>query len=91
MSFNKLNHLIFVRKKTNKGKKQMNKESKIRQIEKIEVVNDIDKLFYDIENIEDQATVFRLVLRQLNNSTLIALKTFIENDLNTLKQIKGGK
>jgi hypothetical protein len=69
----------------------MNKESKIRQIEKIEVVNDIDKLFYDIENIEDQATVFRLVLRQLNNSTLIALKTFIENDLNTLKNLKGGK
>jgi len=69
----------------------MNKESKIRQIEKIEVVNDIDKLFYDIENIEDQATVFRLVLRQLNNSTLIALKTFIENDLNTLKDLKGGK
>ena len=66
----------------------MEKESKLRQIEKIEVVNDIDKLFYDIENIEDQATVFRLVLRQLNNSTLIALKTFIENDLNTLK---GGK
>ena len=65
----------------------MNKESKIRQIEKIEVVNDIDKLFYDIENIEDQATVFRLVLRQLNNSTLIALKTFIENDLNTLKNL----
>lgn len=69
----------------------MTKESKIRQIEKIEVVNDIDKLFYDIENIEDQATVFRLVLRQLNNSTLIALKTFIENDLNTLKDLKGGK
>ena len=69
----------------------MTKESKIRQIEKIEVVNNIDKLFYDIENIEDQATVFRLVLRQLNNSTLIALKTFIENDLNTLKEIKGGK
>ena len=69
----------------------MNKESKTRQIEKIEVVNDIDKLFYDIENIEDQATVFRLVLRQLNNSTLIALKTFIENDLNTLKDLKGGK
>ena len=66
----------------------MEKESKLRQIEKIEVVNDIDKLFYDIENIEDQATVFRLVLRQLNNSTLIALKTFIKNDLNTLK---GGK
>ena len=69
----------------------MTKESKIRQIEKIEVVNNIDKLFYDIENIEDQATVFRLVLRQLNNSTLIAFKTFIENDLNTLKEIKGGK
>jgi len=69
----------------------MEKESKTRQIEKIEVVNDIDKLFYDIENIEDQATVFRLVLRQLNNSTLIALKTFIENDLNTLKELKGGK
>lgn len=69
----------------------MTKESKIRQIEKIEVVNDIDRLFYDIENIEDQATVFRLVLRQLNNSTLIALKTFIENDLNTLKDLKGGK
>ena len=69
----------------------MEKESKIRQIEKIEVVNDIDKLFYDIENIEDQATVFRLVLRQLNNSTLIALKTFIKEDLNTLKELKGGK
>ena len=69
----------------------MEKESKIRQIEKIEVVNDIDKLFYNIENIEDQATVFRLVLRQLNNSTLIALKTFIKEDLNTLKNVKGGK
>ena len=69
----------------------MSKESKIRQIEKIEVVNDIDKLFYDIENIEDQATVFRLVLRQLNNSTLISLKTFIKEDLNTLKNVKEGK
>ena len=58
---------------------------------KNDLVNDIDVFFYDIENIEDQATVFRLVLRQLNNSTLIALKTFIENDLNTLKEIKGGK
>ena len=56
--------------------------------EKNDLVNDLDRIFYDIENIEDQATVFRLVLRQLNNSTLIALKTFIENDLNTLK---GGK
>ena len=61
-----------------------------KQLQKNDLINDLDRIFYDIENIEDQATVFRLVLRQLNNSTLIALKTFIENDLNTLKDLKGG-
>ena len=69
----------------------MEKESKIRQIEKIEVVNDIDKLFYDIENIEDQATVLRLILRQFNISKLTVLKDFIKHDLKTLVELKGGK
>ena len=69
----------------------MEKESKLRQIEKIEVVNDIDKLFYDIENIEDQATVFRLILRQFNISKLTVLKDFIKNDLKTLVELREGK
>ena len=62
-----------------------------KQLEKNNLVNDLDRIFYDIENIEDQATVFRLILRQFNISKLTVLKDFIKNDLNTLKDLKGGK
>jgi hypothetical protein len=48
-----------------------------KQIEKMDLVNDIDRLFYDIENIEDQASVFRAVLRLNNISVLKGLKTYI--------------
>jgi hypothetical protein len=48
-----------------------------KQIEKMDLVNDIDRLFYDIENIEDQASVFRAVLRLNNISVLKVLKTYI--------------
>ena len=59
--------------------------------EKNDLVNDLDRIFYDIENIEDQATVFRLILRQFNISKLTVLKDFIKNDLKTFVELKGGK
>ena len=62
-----------------------------KQLQKNDLVNDLDRIFYDIENIEDQATVFRLILRQLNISKLTVLKDFIKNDLKTLNEIRGGK
>jgi len=56
-----------------------------QQLRQNDLINDVDRAFYDIENIEDQATIFRLILKQLKNSKLIALKQIIKNDL------KGGK
>ena len=50
-----------------------------KQIEKIDLVNEIDRLFYDIENIEDQATVFRSILRLNGRSILKGVKAFIED------------
>jgi len=49
-----------------------------KQIEKIDLVNDIDRLFYDIENIEDQASVFRSILRLNDRSILKGVKAFIK-------------
>ena len=48
-----------------------------KAVEKMDLVNDIDRLFYDIENIEDQASVFRAVLRLNNISILKGLKAYI--------------
>jgi hypothetical protein len=62
-----------------------------RQLQKNDLVNDLDRIFYDIENIEDQATVLRLILRQFNISKLTVLKDFIKHDLKTLVELKGGK
>ena len=62
-----------------------------KQLQKNDLVNDLDRIFYDIENIEDQATVFRLILRQLNISKLTVLKDFIKNDLKTLNELRKGK
>ena len=50
-----------------------------KQIEKIDLVNEIDRLFYDIENTEDQATVFRSILRLNGRSILKGVKAFIED------------
>ena len=48
-----------------------------KAIEKMDLVNDIDRLFYDIENIEDQASVFRAILRLNERSILKGLKAYI--------------
>ena len=50
-----------------------------KQIEKMDLVNDIDRLFYDIENIEDQASVFRSILRLNDRSILKGIKVFIKD------------
>ena len=50
-----------------------------KQIEKMDLVNQIDRLFYDIENIEDQASVFRSLLRLNDRSILKGIKAFIED------------
>jgi|TARA_R100001460_G_scaffold85081_1_gene126414 hypothetical protein len=50
-----------------------------KQIEKMDLVNDIDRLFYDIENIEDQASVFRSILRLNDRSILKGIKAFIKD------------
>ena len=50
-----------------------------KQIEKIDLVNEIDRLFYDIENIEDQASVFRSILRLNDRSILKGIKAFIKD------------
>ena len=50
-----------------------------KEVEKMDLVNDIDRLFYDIENIEDQASVFRAVLRLNERSILKGLKAYIKD------------
>jgi len=50
-----------------------------RAIEKMDLVNDIDRLFYDIENIEDQASVFRAILRLNERSILKGVKAYIKD------------
>ena len=45
---------------------------------KDDLVNDIDVLFYDIENIEDQAKVFRTILREFSNYNLEAIKQYVK-------------
>ena len=51
-----------------------------RQVEiaKDDLVSNIDVLFYDIENIEDQAVVFRTILRQFSNYDLEAIKQYVK-------------
>ena len=50
-----------------------------KAVEKMDLVNDIDRLFYDIENIEDQPSVFRAFLRLNNISNLKCLKAYIKD------------
>tara|TARA_B110000259_G_C13845033_1_gene334322 strand:+ start:348 stop:593 length:246 start_codon:yes stop_codon:yes gene_type:complete len=72
--------------KTNQTKETMQKELTLevkevnRQIAiiKDDLVNDIDVLFYDIENIEDQAKILRTILREFNNYNLEAVKQYVK-------------
>ena len=72
--------------KTNQPKETMQKELTLevkevnRQIAiiKDDLVNDIDVLFYDIENIEDQAKVFRTILREFSLYDLEAIKQYVK-------------
>ena len=72
--------------KTNQPKETMQKELTLevkevnRQIAiiKDDLVNDIDVLFYDIENIEDQAKIFRTILREFSNYNLEAVKQYVK-------------
>ena len=67
-----------------KGIKKMTNLEK-KELQKNDLVNEIDVLFYDIENIEKQASVFRSILKQQKTVFLEALKDFIIED------VKGGK
>ena len=50
-----------------------------KQLEKNDLINEIDVLFYDIENIEQQASVFRSILKQQKIVFLEALKELIDH------------
>ena len=63
----------------------MNEKEKA-ELEKNDLINDVDRLFYDIENIEDQASVFRSILNTLNLTKLAVIKVYIKN-----KEYKDGQ
>ncbi len=50
------------------------------ELHKNDLVNQIDVLFYDIENIEEQASLFRTILRQHKILTLEAIKDMIKEE-----------
>tara|TARA_R100000781_G_scaffold45224_1_gene30663 strand:+ start:114 stop:326 length:213 start_codon:yes stop_codon:yes gene_type:complete len=67
-------------KKTNQRKETMNTVEKL-ELKKNDLVNEIDILFYDIENIEEQASLFRAILKQHKILTLEAIKDFIKEEI----------
>jgi hypothetical protein len=67
-------------KKTNQPKETMNTIQKL-ELKKNDLVNEIDVLFYDIENIEKQASLFRAILKQHKILTLEAIKDFIKEEI----------
>jgi len=72
--------LLIMQKKTNQPKETMNTEQKMK-LKKNDLVNEIDILFYDIENIEEQASLFRAILKQHKILTLEAIKDFIKEEI----------
>jgi len=72
--------LLIMQKKTNQQKETMNTEQKMK-LKKNDLVNEIDVLFYDIENIEEQASLFRAILKQHKILTLEAIKDFIKEEI----------
>ena len=69
-----------MQKKTNQQKETMNTEQKMK-LKKNNLVNKINVLFYDIENIEEQASLFRAILKQHKILTLEAIKDFIKEEI----------
>ena len=68
-------------KKTNQPKeKKMLTEIEKYDMKKNDLINEIDVLFYDIENIEDQASFFRAILRVSKLNQLQAIKDFIKQE-----------
>ena len=68
-------------KKTNQPKEnKMITEIEKYEMKKNDLVNEIDVLFYDIENIEDQASFFRAILRLNKLNQLKAIKDFIKQE-----------
>ena len=68
-------------KKTNQPKEnKMITEIEKYEMKKNDLINEIDVLFYDIENIEDQAFFFRAILRVSKLNQLQAIKDFIKQE-----------
>ncbi|QPZ53625.1 hypothetical protein HTVC203P_gp01 [Pelagibacter phage HTVC203P] len=68
-------------KKTNQPKEnKMITEIEKYEMKKNDLVNEIDVLFYDIENIEEQASWFRTILRQNKIKTLKAIRDVIKEE-----------
>jgi len=63
----------------------MNEKEKT-ELEKNDLINDVDRLFYDVENIEDQASVFRSILNTIDLTKLAVIKVYIKN-----KEYKDGQ
>ena len=63
----------------------MNEKEKT-ELEKNNLINDVDRLFYDVENIEDQASVFRSILNTIDLTKLAVIKVYIKN-----KEYKDGQ
>ena len=63
---------------SNKLAQEIKETNRQVEITKDDLVYDIDVLFYDIENIEDQAIVFRTILRQFGNYDLKAIKQYVK-------------
>jgi hypothetical protein len=68
--------------------KEINRQVKITRDD---LVYDIDELFYNIENIENQAIVFRTILRQFGNYDLKAIKEYVKISSDSKWNCKGGK
>jgi hypothetical protein len=66
--------------------KELNQANKQVAITKDNLINDIDVFFYDIENIEDQAKVFRMILSQFSNYDLEAIREYVKISTNKKAQ-----
>ena len=66
--------------------KELNQINKQVAITKDNLINDIDVFFYNIENIEDQAKVFRTILSQFSNYDLEAIKEYVKISTNKKAQ-----
>ena len=79
--------LLIMKKKTNHPKETMTKKELTLEVKEVnrqvgiiknDLVNSIDRLFYDIENLEDQAKIFRTIVSQFSNYDLTSIKQYIK-------------